>query len=54
MMSDLDAREALEDRSDIEQRRPTDADDGEETVGSILNSLLHVLAEVMPLCRLGV
>ena len=31
-----------------EQRRPTDADDGEETVGGIPNGLLHVLAEVIP------
>ena len=34
MMIDLDVREALGDRSDTEQRRPTGADDGgEETVG---------------------
>ena len=33
MMSDLDAREALGDRSDTDQKRLTGADDGEETVG---------------------
>src|SRR5260221_8419953 len=32
MMSDLDVRVALGDRSDTEQRRPTGSDDGEETV----------------------
>ena len=30
---------------------PADADDGEESVGGILNGLLHVLAEVMHLYR---
>jgi len=30
---------------------PADADDGEESVGGILNGLLHVLAEVMHRCR---
>ena len=54
MMSDLDVREALGDRSGTRQRRSTDANDGEETAGGILNGLLHVLAEVMHLCGLGV
>ena len=54
MMSDLDPREALGDRAGTRQRRSTDANDSEETAGGILNSLLHILAEVMHLCRLGV
>ena len=54
MMSDLDARKALRDRSGTQQRRSTDANhDGKETAGGILNGLLHVLAEVMHLCRLS-
>ena len=31
MMSDLDAREVLEDRSGTEQRMPTDAGESDET-----------------------
>src|SRR5260221_13769229 len=54
MMSELDAREAIGDRGGTRQRRSADAGDGEETAGGILNDLLHVLADVMHLCRLCV
>ena len=54
MVGNLDAREALGDRGGTRQRRSADADDGEETAGGILNDFLHVLADVMHLCRLCV
>jgi len=39
----------------LNSKGPTDADDDDEETGSsILNGLLHVLAEVMHLRRLGV
>ena len=53
MMSNLDAGEALRDRSRTRWRRSTGAD-GEEAAGGILNRLLHALAEVMHLGGLGV
>jgi len=51
-MSDLDMRKALETGVVLNSKGPADADDGEELVGSILNGLLHVLAEVMHLVAL--
>ena len=54
MMNNLDAGEALGDGSRTGWRRSTDADDGEEAAGGILNRLLHVLAEVTHLGGLGV
>ena len=54
MMSNLDVGEALGDGSRTEWRRPTDANDGKEAAGSILNCLLHALAEVTHLGGLGV
>ena len=53
MMSDLDVGEALGDRSETGWQRSTGAD-GEEAAGSILNHLLHALAEVTHLGALGI
>jgi hypothetical protein len=53
MMSNLDAGEALGDRSRTRWRRSTGAN-GEEVAGGILNHLLHALAEVMHPGGLGV
>jgi hypothetical protein len=53
MMSNLDAGEALRDRSRTRWRRSTGAN-GEEAAGSILNHLLHALAEATHLGGLGV
>jgi hypothetical protein len=50
-MSNLDAGEALGDGSRTGWRRFTD---GKEVAGSILNHLLHALAEVMHLGGLGI
>jgi hypothetical protein len=54
MMNNLDTGEALWDGNDIRLRRSTDANDGEEAAGSILDGLLHVLADVTHLGRLDV
>ena len=54
MMSNLDVGDALRDGSRTEWRRSTDANDGEEAAGGILNCLLHALVEVMHLGGLGV
>jgi hypothetical protein len=53
MMSNLDVEEALGDGSRTRWRRSTGAD-GEEAAGSILNCLLHALAEATHLGGLGV
>ncbi len=44
----------LGDGSRTEWRRSTNANDGEEVAGGILNCLLHALVEVMHLGGLGV
>jgi hypothetical protein len=54
MMSNLDAGDPLRDGSRTGWQRSTDANDGEEEAGGILNRLLHVLAEVTHLGGLGV
>jgi len=55
MMSDLDAREASGTVVVLNSEGPTGADDNDKETGSgTLNGLLHVLAEVMHLRRLGV
>ena len=54
MMSNLDVGEALRDGSRTRWQRATDANDGEEVAGGILNRLLHVLAEVTHLGGLDV
>jgi hypothetical protein len=51
MMNNLDAGEALGDRSRTGWQRSTN---GEEAAGSILNHLLHGLAEVTHLGGLGI
>jgi len=53
MMNNLDAGEALRDGSGTGWQRSTGAD-GEEAAGSILNRLLHALAEATHLGGLGV